>query len=1052
MNRIQIPHNLPAPTTSFIGRKHEIAEVRRLMMSTRLLTLTGPGGCGKTRLSIAVAQSLLKTAQFRHGLWFIELADLDSPELIPQVIASALNIPETPDRPLTDALISFLQTRHCLLILDNCEHLLAACADLAQTLLDSGTTVHILATSREPLNLPAELTWLVPSLTLPDALSAAPDNSEAIASEAVALFAARASAALPGFALNTSNTSTIERICRHLDGIPLAIELAAARVKVLDIEQIAARVDDSLQLLTRGHRAAAPRHQTMRAALDWGYRLLSPREQALFRRLAIFAGGFTLDAVETICIDQSPEEFSVRAGDVLDELSDLVDKSLVVIAEREPGEAVRYRLLEPIRQYALDRLREANEEAPTRERHLVHFIDFAEQAEAQLKTQHQLRWLKWLEKDHDNVRTALIWSTRSPKHIASALRLATAMHLFWQRRGYWSEGRRWLTLAITNYDAQPELRSPDLDRQLARALVDRCWLAIYEMDYAHTPPELARALALAAALNDLITTAFAHGLLALVSGYTGNLAASHQHAEASAEFAQQSSDRWTLAWARYIQGWNAFYHRHDEPLAHASLNESERLFRALGDQRSIAVHVNLLGIMALNANDLDTAQVCYTEALTIGRELNDMDLQIKEQSNLAGLALYRGDTSQARQLFAPVLDQLRERDSKSRLADALYGLAVAHMLDGETEAAEALLREALTCIQEQQRRLIHRQILIALGRLIAARGRTLAAARLLGAIEVQLPLDTGHLISDDRMAIERDTAAIRAALPPEEFTAAVRDGRALPLEQAVQELLQPDRASAHPIAPAPIAAPALRLQALGPARVYAADQLITAWPYARVKELLFYLASYPARTKAQIGLDLWPDASPKQLRNSLGITLYHLRRVLGDPQWIVFEDEVYRFNRTLNYQFDVEAFEAQLAHAQRLESQTPERAVILLQAAIELYQGDFVEDLTHGEWFLLRRENLHRKYLDALLRLGRLLFTQRAYAHAAETYRRAIEKDNVQEDAHRELMRCYARLGQRAQALRHYQTFEHILRTELGAPPAPESVALFEQLQRGEEI
>ena len=451
-------NNLPLSSSSFIGRERERSEVKRLVVSTRLLTLTGPGGCGKTRLAVAVADSLLKSSSFEHGAWFVDLAGLDAPLLIPQAVATTLGVPEAHDRPLSETLADFLQHKKLLLILDNCEHLLAGCAELAQSLLDACPHLHILATSREPLNLPGEAVWLVPSLALPDPQH--PSQVKQLAkSEAIQLFVARASAALPSFKLVEENAATVERICRRLDGIPLAIELAAARVKLLDIGQIAARLDDSLQLLTRGSPAAAPRHQTMRAALDWSYQLLQPREQLLFRRLAVFAGGFTLEAAEAVCTDDSSvsqkteQTDTVRTSDVLDVLSDLVDKSLVLIAEREPGEAVRYRLLEPIRLYALDQLREAGAEAAMRDRHLAYFVGLTEQAEQQLKSESQLPGLRRLEKDHDNLRMALAWSTQQAGHAVAGLRIAKALHLFWQRRGYWSEGRRWLTQAIANYDA-----------------------------------------------------------------------------------------------------------------------------------------------------------------------------------------------------------------------------------------------------------------------------------------------------------------------------------------------------------------------------------------------------------------------------------------------------------------------------------------------------------------------------------------------------------------------------------------------------------------------
>nr|MBP7689780.1 bacterial transcriptional activator domain-containing protein [Thermoflexales bacterium] len=250
----------------------------------------------------------------------------------------------------------------------------------------------------------------------------------------------------------------------------------------------------------------------------------------------------------------------------------------------------------------------------------------------------------------------------------------------------------------------------------------------------------------------------------------------------------------------------------------------------------------------------------------------------------------------------------------------------------------------------------------------------------------------------------------------------------------------------------PLVVPELRLMALGPMRVLRDDQVLTAWPFAKVKELLFYLIAHPPRTKAQLGLALWPDASPAQLRNSLSTTLYHVRRVLGQADWIVYEDDHYRLNRDRAAWIDVDVFEANLAQAARLKTSTPERAIELAQAAVAVYQGDFVEDLLDGDWFWLRREELRRKYLEALVLLGQLHFAQADYRRAAEAYRRAIDKDEVLEAAHRELMRCYARAGERGQALRHYQTLTHILQAELGSPPAAESVALYERLKRGEDI
>ena len=1048
------PNNLPVSLSSFIGRGREMAEVAARLAdpACRLVTLTGAGGCGKTRLAIAAALHLVKTSTFEHGAWFVDLAGFDNPILVPQAVSTTLGVPEARDRPLFETLLDFLRHKDLLLILDNCEHLLSACTELAQTLLEACPHLRILATSRESLDLPNETVWLVPSLALPDLQPSTPFERLA-ESEAIQLFVARARAALPGFNLVKENAATVEQICRRVDGIPLAIELAAARVKMLEVAQIAARLDDSLQLLTRGQRDAAPRHQTMRAALDWSYALLSPRERLLFQRLAVFAGGFALEAVETVCADDgdSKDETDIlRAAETLDLLSDLVDKSLALIAERTAGEAVRYRLLEPVRQYALEQLRAAGAEAAVSDRHLDYFVAFAEQAEPKIKSDKQLLWLKRLDKEHDNLRAALAWSAQDASRDVDGLRLAKALHEFWQRRGHWTEGRRWLEQAIANYDAHRGPQSPDGDLFLAKAIVAEGWLAYAQGDFGGTRERLERGLALAQASDDPVTVALALGLQAQLTSYAGHLADGLLLSEAGVASARRSGDHWTLAWADYIHG--MIVYRRDEAAARAALDESARLFREVGDKRSIAACLNVLGYITANAGQLNAARGLFEEALANGNELEDKNLQLTELSNLAALARLQGDTTRAAELNEQVLAQARDLGQKEKIAGSLDGLGHIRMAQGDLDTAGRHLRESMRLYQEIGFQFGVATALAGLSRVAAANGQTARAARVMGAIDASLATNAARLDADAQAALAQDNAAVRAAMTPEEFEAAFAAGRALTLEQAIQELQDLEHVrggEVHLLAPA---VPAVRLCALGPTRVFKAEEDLKAWPYAKVKELLFYLVSHPARTKAQIGLALWPEASPAQLRNSLGTTLYHMRRALGSPQWIIFEEERYRFNRALDYRFDVETFESNLAQANRAQANTPERAIAWLQEAIDLYQGDFVEDVVEGEWFLLRREELRRKYLDALLNLGQLLFAQGDYARAAECYRHAIEKDNVLEEAHRELMRCYARLGERGQALRRYQTFSQIMRDELGSSPAPESVALYERLKRGDDI
>jgi predicted ATPase/DNA-binding SARP family transcriptional activator len=1038
--------HLPTPHTRFVGREREIAEVTRLLTSVRLLTLTGPGGCGKTRLAVAATQSL---PPFEHGAWFVDLSGLDDAALVPQVVAMTLGVPEGRGRSLDETLSEYLRHKQLLLILDNCEHLLAACAELTQRLLEDCANVRILATSREPLNVRDEIVWLVPSLSVPDLDSPTRQIAE---SEAVQLFVARASETLPGFNLGEGNAATIAQICRRLDGIPLAIELAAARVKLLDVTQIAARLDDSLQLLTRG-ADAVPRHQTLRAALDWSYQLLQPRERTLFRRLAVFTGGCTLEDVEAVCADDllsssQTDDDHLRAADMLDLLSDLADKSLLTIAERIPGVAVRYRLLEPIRQYALDELRRSEAEHTLRDRHLAHFTAFAEQAEGQLKRADQLQWLQRLDKEHDNLRAALEWSARAGSRSTIGLRLAAALRLFWQRRTYLSEGRRWLEQAIANFDQHPDGHPPQADRHLARALVALEWLGVYRGEYATTRSNLDRALTLARTLNDHAIESEALGMLTVLSEYTGDLAAAAQYAEASVATARRSGDDWTLALVTHFRG-RVWYRRGDVPAARLALEESERLFRATGDKQSVAT---VLSTLAGMASDSDVARIQFEEVLAIFQELGHREGLIIVLSNLAGRALMQNDLARAEPWYEQALAQARELNARITIAFCLRGLGRIRILRGDWPVAERFLRESAALNQATDHQTWLALSLAGLARIAAARGQIAQAARVLGASAAYFEAQSINLDVDDQVEWDQHLTAVRAALTREAFNTAFAAGQTLTLEQALQETSADDQPVSGTTPSAASDVPTLRVFALGPMRVLHDEQVVTAWPFAKVKELLFYLISQPPRTKAQLGLALWPDASPAQLRNSLSTTLYHLRRVLGQSDWIIFDDDEYRFHRARTCWFDVEIFEANLWQAAHQHTSAPEHAISLLQGALNLYQGDFVEDLLESEWVLLRREELRRKYLDALLLLGQLLFAREDYARAADVYRRAIEKDEVLEVAHRELMRCYARSGERGQALRHYQTFEQLIRDELDSSPAAESTALYQRLKRGEEV
>src|SRR3990172_3901918 len=373
------PNNLPIQLTSFIGREREMAAIANLLEQHRLVTLVGAGGSGKTRLSLQVAAHLLDA--YPDGAWWVDLAGLIDGALVPEAVAAVLRVREKSGTPLLTTLGDFLQPRTALLLLDNCEHLVAGCGQLAEALLQRCPGLRILATSREGLAVGGEALFPLPTLSLPE----------------------RPATVSPAFKITARNAAVVAQICHRLDGIPLAMELAAARVTVLSPEQIASRLDDQFRLLTGGSRTAPPRHPTLQGALDWSFQSLAEPEKSVFRRLAVFAGGFTLQAAEVVCAGAG-----IATADVLDLLAHLVNKSLVVVEDREDGR--RYRLLEPTRQYARDRLREVGEIDGPRARHVEWFLALAEQAEERLHGHEQVTWLRRVEIEHENLRTALEWT------------------------------------------------------------------------------------------------------------------------------------------------------------------------------------------------------------------------------------------------------------------------------------------------------------------------------------------------------------------------------------------------------------------------------------------------------------------------------------------------------------------------------------------------------------------------------------------------------------------------------------------------------------------
>ena len=660
----ELPNNLPQQATSFVGREQVMAEVKRLLEKTRLLTLTGSGGTGKTRLSLQVATEVLE--EYEDGVWLVELAPISEPVLVPQAVATVLGIKEEPGKPLTQTLVDALKPKHRLLLLDNCEHLLAACADLADAVLRGCPKVRILASSREGLNISGELTYPIPSLSLPDARKLPPVES-LTKYEAVRLFIERAGFSQPGFTLTYQNAPAVAHVCCRLDGLPLAIELAAARVKTLPIEKLSERLDDRFRLLTGGSRTALPRQQTLRATIDWSYELLSEPERLLLQRLCVFAGGWTLEAAEAVCAGER-----VPAWEVLDLLTGLVEKSLVMYEEHQG----RYRLLETVGQYASDRLSESGEGETWRDRHLDYFLALAEQEVPEMGS-HRSR-VDRLELEHDNVRAALAWSG-TPGREEVGLRLGAAFWPFWYRRSYLGEGREHLEtlLALPGAASRTALRTWVLHGAGALAEAqghDRAARERFEESLASFR-ELGDQRGIAAAL-------LRGGWLA---HWQGDYRTARECFEGMLAIFRELGDREGIGTALHDLGWVARW-QGDWDAARALLEEGLGIHREVGDTYHIGWSLNGLGELSIEQEDYRDAQERFEESLATFRQIGDRMGICSVLERLAVVAAAQGQSRRAAYLFAAAMG-LRETMGAHRLP------LVSARRDGSIAAVRTLLGE-----------------------------------------------------------------------------------------------------------------------------------------------------------------------------------------------------------------------------------------------------------------------------------------------------------------------------------------------------------------------
>jgi predicted ATPase/DNA-binding SARP family transcriptional activator/DNA-binding CsgD family transcriptional regulator len=734
-------HNLPAQMTSFVGRAQEMLEAKRLIPMTRLLTLVGAGGSGKTRLAFEVARDLI--GAYPDGVWMAALAPLSEPGLVAQEVAGALGVTERPGEPLAETLVDSLTDKEMLLVLDNCEHLIEAAARLAEYLLHSCPRLKVLATSREPLGIAGEVVWQVNPLSLPDTDVLASVES-LMRYEALRLFVDRARLRLPDFELTQENAGAVARVCRKLDGIPLAIELATARIGALAVEQVAQRLETSLDVLKGASRTAPARQRTLRATLDWSHDLLSESERALFRRLSVFAGGWTLEAAEAVCSGGGVEQ-----EDVLDLLGALVDKSLVVVRATTNG-ALRYGMLEPIRQYAKELLEQGGRAEVVQGQHGAFFLALAEEAEPELAGTTQGVWAERLEAEHDNLREALSRNLERGEG-ETALRLGAALWRFWVLRGNLSEGTKWLERILAEGE-------PAASPARVKSLEGMGWLAQYRGDYQRARTTYEEMLTLSRELGDKGSIATALNSLGTVAAQQGDNERARnllQENQKVIEELEAEGDPVTPLKKFYVSNLLGYLAINDEgDYARGTIlwEESLALSREVGDDYSVGITLGNLGHVALLQRDFERAKARSEEALAFANELGSAGVELVPSAciNLGLATLGLGEHERAMGSFEEVLVMSQDMGRTPQVIEALEGMAS----------------------------------------LAGAVGKAAHAARLWGAAEAAREVTGISVFTPDELALhEPHLAAASSQLGDEAWQEALAEGQEMSLEEAAEYAL-----------------------------------------------------------------------------------------------------------------------------------------------------------------------------------------------------------------------------------------------------------------------
>jgi predicted ATPase/DNA-binding SARP family transcriptional activator len=770
--KVLLRHNLPTQLTPFIGRLKEMPEIKNRLAQSRLVTLTGAGGVGKTRLAIEVALSLV--GNFSDGVWLVEFASITDPELVLHTVAGLFGLREDRTRTLQAVLQDYVRSRQMLLVLDNCEHLVDTCAELTQKLLQASPTLHILATSREALEIPGEQVYSVPTLSTPGLKPTRMDENIG-EYEAVQLFVDRASSTMPGFCVTPENAPMIVQICQHLDGIPLALELAAAHVNLLRVEQIASRLENRFALLSGGSRAAVPRQRTLRASIDWSYNLLVEMEQTLLHRLSVFSDGWTLEAAEAVCADDV-----LPSQNILEILTRLAHKSLVIVQRRQ-GLAARYWLLETIRQYATEKLTQGKGEAQILDRHLQYYLDLAENVTPKLKSEYFLEGMRELKVELENLRSALSWGLleKETARGIKGVRLICALSSFWSRAGMLNEGHLWLVRGL----ASDVTSNPDNIALRGHLL---CRLAYYELDFAKAYKAADESVSIFRETGDL------EGLAEILV-HLGVRLIHSDHAQGSLilnesiQLYRQLGDSWGLAYALTQRGRLAHEER-DYQLVEACARESHDLFLKAGDRWNANIWpMGLLAHIAVQNKDFEGARSYIELCLQSAKESGETSAEFEAMMYHGIITYFLGDFTIMEADFHYVLGKYQELGGGNLgIVWALRCLGIAYKRQGFYHEAAAYFRKSLPLATESDDVYgIYSAIAGTAGTAVSL-GQPRLGALLLGAVEALLTGYTKPLDPMDFEEYQRDLAMLKKEISDDSFEIAWAEGLELTQEQAIK--------------------------------------------------------------------------------------------------------------------------------------------------------------------------------------------------------------------------------------------------------------------------